>query len=129
MNLGGAGVAIGGSAGGEEATDDRGVRVDAIERRLGWIAERSARVAPRYPSCTCTCSTSGAARRASRPPRATARSYGISPAAVVESPWFLTGPEEEMARKLVAINERYGISYFTVGEEHADTLHTVMRYI
>ena len=59
----------------------------------------------------------------------TAKSYGISPAAVVESPWFLTGPEEEMARKLTAVNERYGISYFTVGEEHADTLHTVMRHI
>ena len=60
---------------------------------------------------------------------APAATYGISPAAVVESPWFLTGPEEEMARKLVAINERYGISYFTVGEEHADALHAVMKYL
>ena len=34
-----------------------------------------------------------------------------------------------MARKITAVNERYGISYFTVGEEHADTLHAVMRHI
>ena len=72
---------------------------------------------------------SAAVRRAWKPRRTRPTSYGISPAAVVDSPWFLTGPEEEMARKLTAVNERYGISYFTVGEEHADTLHAVMRHI
>jgi hypothetical protein len=34
-----------------------------------------------------------------------------------------------MASKLVTLNERYGVSYFTVGEEHADTLHAVMQYL
>jgi probable F420-dependent oxidoreductase len=127
VNLGGAGVAIG-ESGGEEATDDRGVRVDAIERRLGWIArDRPASLpAPELHLYVLDVRRGGSSVESAEAPAAT---YGISPAAVVESPWFLTGPEEEMARKLVAINERYGISYLTVGEEHADALHAVMKYL
>jgi probable F420-dependent oxidoreductase len=128
VNLGGAGVALGGTSAAGPATEDRGVGVDAVERRLGWIAgDRPASLpAPELHLYVLDVRRGGSSAESAE---ATAASYGISPAAVVESPWFLTGPEEEMARKLVAINERHGISYFTVGEEHADTLHTVMRYI
>jgi probable F420-dependent oxidoreductase len=128
VNLGGAGVAIGGRAAEPQAADDRGVLVDAVERRLAWIAgDRPASLAaPELHLYVLDVRRGPSSLRAAE---ATATSYGISPAAVVESPWFLTGPEEEMARKLVAINERYGISYFTVGEEHADTVHSVMGYI
>ena len=128
VNLGGAGVAIGGTGSDLPAEDDRGVLVDAIERRLGWIAsDRPASLpAPELHLYVLDVRRGPSGLAAAE---ATAASYGVSPAAVVESPWFLTGPEEEMARKLMAIKERYGISYFTVGEEHADTLHTVMGYI
>jgi probable F420-dependent oxidoreductase len=128
VNLGGVGVAIGGSDGGGQATDDRGVLVDAVERRLAWIAsDRPASL--RAPELHLYVLDVRPGPSSVESAEATAATYGISPAAVVESPWFLTGPEEEMARKLIEINERYGISYFTVGEEHADTLHAVMGHI
>ena len=128
VNLGGNGVVIGGTGSDRLAEDDRGVLVDAIERRLGWIAsDRPASLPAPELHLYVLDVRRGPSRVAAA--EATAASYGISPTAVVESPWFLTGPEEEMARKLVTINERYGVSYFTVGEEHADTLHTVMGHI
>ena len=129
VNLGGSGVTIGASTSeAEQPPDDRGVLVDAIERRLSWIANDRppALPAPELHLYVLDVRHGASSLEAAEE---TAKSYGVSPTAVVDSPWFLTGPEEEMARKLTAVNERYDISYFTVGEEHADTLHAVMRHI
>ena len=129
VNLGGSGVAIGRRTSvADEPPDDRGVLVDAIERRLSWIADDRPPALP-APELHLYVLDVRAGASSLEAAEETARSYGVSPAAVVDSPWFLTGPEEEMARKLTAVNERYGISYFTVGEEHAETLHAVMRHI
>jgi hypothetical protein len=130
VNLGGAGVAIGrtGGGGAGQGTEDRGVGVHAVERRLAWIASDRPPSLP-APELHLYVLDVRHGPSSIEAAEVTAATYGISPAAVVESPWFLTGPEEEMARKLVVIKERYGISYFTVGEEHADTLHAVMGHI
>ena len=45
------------------------------------------------------------------------------------SPWFLTGPAEEMAAKVALVNDRFGISYFTVVESQIDTMHEVMTIL
>jgi hypothetical protein len=93
---GGTGVAIGGSAAGDQPTDDRGVQVEAIERRPGgspptglrrsrspelhlYVLDVRRGVEPRggrSPCCELRRLTRGGGR----------------------SPWFLTGPEEEMAQ-------------------------------
>ena len=52
-----------------------------------------------------------------------------SPEEVMASPWFLTGPVEEMAEKLATVNARDGISYFTVVESQVDVMHKVMTQL
>jgi hypothetical protein len=134
VHLGGRGVAIGGAAGGAPqeapapAPDDRGVGAAAAEARLAWIAadRPPALPAPELHLYVLDVRPGPSAVDAAAGPAAT---YGIPPEAVVGSPWFLTGPEEEMARKLTTITERCGVTYFTVGEEHMDTLHRVMAHL
>ena len=58
-----------------------------------------------------------------------APSFGITPTDVVASPWFLTGSVDEIAEKIAGINQRYGIAYFTVVEEHAETMADVMKLL
>jgi probable F420-dependent oxidoreductase len=134
VNLGGRGVAIGrrapdrGDRPPAAAPDDRGVSEGSIAARLAWIAadRPAAFAAPELHLYVLDVRPGPSAVEAAAAPAA---AYGIPPDAVVASPWFLTGPDEEMARKLTTITERYGITYFTVGEEHMDTLHRVMAHL
>ena len=135
VHLGGRGVAIGrrpprgDAADPPTATgDDRGVSAASMEERLAWIAadRPPAFAAPQLHLYVLDVRPGPSAVEAAAAPAA---AYAIPPAAVVASPWFLTGPDEEMARKVTTITERYGITYFTVGEEHMDTLHRVMTHL
>jgi len=124
INLGSSQFAIG-----RGSTDvAQGVELDAMERRLAWIArDRPANLARpelhlfvlevrRGPSSLEAAAT-------------IAPNFGITSEDVVASPWFLTGPVEAMAEKIVAVQARYGISYFTAVEEHADTMVEVMKLL
>ena len=74
----------------EQPPDDRGVLVDAIERRLSWIADDRppALPAPELHLYVLDVRHGASSLEAAEE---TAKSYGVSPAAVVDSPWFLTG--------------------------------------
>ena len=124
INLGSSQYALG-----TGSTDsEQGVEVDALERRLAWIADdRAPELTPPelHVFVLDVRPGSSAVDAAAR----IAPNFGITPGDVVASPWFLTGTVQEMAEKITAVNERYGISYFTVVEEHADTLAEVMTLL
>jgi probable F420-dependent oxidoreductase len=121
INLG-----VGQFAIGTGSTDsEQGVVVDALEQRLGWIATDRPASLP-SPELHLFLLEVKPGASSLEEAEAIAVNYGISPGEVVASPWFLTGPVEEMAEKVAAVNERYGISYFTVVESQVDTMHEVM---
>jgi probable F420-dependent oxidoreductase len=121
INLGGGRFAIG-----TGSTDsEQGVQREALEQRLAWIAADRPAGLP-APELHLFLLEVRQGASSFEEAETIAANYGISPDEVVASPWFLTGPIEEMAEKIAAVNERYGISYFTVVESQVDVMHEVM---
>lgn len=110
------------------ADPDQGVVSDSLEERLEWV--RSDTPAGRD---TAPLQLFFMEVRASDDARAAAESvaptFGVSPDDVLASPYFLTGPPQEMAEKLQAVSERYGIGYFTCREDHIETMSSVIALL
>lgn len=126
INLGG-GQFAGGTRIDASGTE-QGVVLDAFEERLGWIASDRppSLVAPELHLFLLEVQAGASSFDTAEP---IAANYGISSEEVLASPWFLTGPIEEMAEKIASVNARYGISYFTVVESQVDTMHEVMAQL
>jgi probable F420-dependent oxidoreductase len=121
INLGGGQFKIGQGA----ANADQGVIDDAMKQRLGWIeADRPDALAPAELQLFLLEVREGSSSLEAA--EGIAPTFGVQPEDLVSSPWFLTGPPEAMAEKLHAVNEQYGINYFTVREDHLDTMETVI---
>jgi probable F420-dependent oxidoreductase len=124
INLGGGQFTIGSGA----SDADQGVVEDKMRERLGWIAgDRPTELAaPELQLFLLEVRSGSSALDAAS---GIAGTFGVSPDEVVASPWFLTGDANEMAEKLARTRERYGISYFTVREDHLDTMGPVMKLL
>jgi probable F420-dependent oxidoreductase len=105
---------------------DQGVVQDALEERLGWIRS-SQRDLPRPPELHLFFMEVRTGKTSREAATTISSTFGVSDDDVLSSPYFLTGPAEEMAEKLRAIHAREGISYFTVREDHIDVMAPVMR--
>ena len=120
INLKGGAFTIGTGA----ADQDQGVVADALEQRLELL--RSAIPADRNPELQIFFMEVRAGATPEEAAESVAPTFGISPAEVISSPYFLVGPPEAMADKVRSIRARYGITYFTVREDHIDTMRSVL---
>lgn len=105
---------------------DQGAVQSALDERLEWIRS-GPREVQRDPELQLFFMEVRAGKTSRDAAATVSPTFGVSDEDVLASPYFLTGPTEEMANKLQAINASSGISYFTVREDHIDTMVPVMR--
>jgi probable F420-dependent oxidoreductase len=105
---------------------EQGVVQDAFEERLAWIRS-SPRERPEPPELHVFFMEVRGGKTSQEAAATVGPTFGVSEEDVLASPYFLTGPPEEMARKLRGIHTRHGISYFTVREDHMDVMTPVLR--
>jgi probable F420-dependent oxidoreductase len=104
------------------------ISLHGLEERLGWINEAGGQVYQPILGLrvvTGALSSPGTSRKEFAERMASAR--GVSTDDLLNSPYSLIGDRIEIKDRIVELNERYGFSYFTLSEDFAWAIHSVIE--